>query len=198
MRAPGSASLTIASLAVALAAGACNKGAAQDSLRVAEESFDGARADLEALAPGEFRELGEILEVAHADLEEGRYTDALRAAQGFPARVRSAQANAERRRRELLSVWDQQSLRVPPRMNRFRRQIALLSESSPATAAARSALGEIHVAWSEAQRARREGHLARAVAVADGVEARLQTLSQRLGPLPSPRAMTTAEESGVP
>ena len=190
------AGVAIASLAVTLAAGACSKGAAEESLRVAEESLDGARADLDEFAPGELRKLRETLEVAHADLEEGRYTDALRAAQGFPARVRSAQARVERRRRELLSAWDEQSRRVPPRIVRLRQHVARLAESSPTVA--RRALGEIRVAWSEAQRAHQEGQLVRAVAVAEDVEARLQALSERLGPLPIPRAAATVEQREVP
>jgi len=91
---------------VALLAGGCNRGAAQESLAVAEQSLEEARPELGAHAPEELAALRALLEGARADLEAGRYTDALRTAQDFPARLRAARNRAERRQRELRPPHD--------------------------------------------------------------------------------------------
>ena len=197
MRALGRETLSMAFLAASLAFAGCNKGAAQESLREAEEALEGARADLLGFAPGELGKLRGALETAHAHLEDGRYTDALRIAQALPARVRAAKARVERRRHEILSVWDAQSSRVPAHVASLERRVAFLGASSAGVSEARLTLDQIQVAWEEARRRHREGDVARAVAIAEDVEATLQGLELGLGTL-HPSVGRTPEEGNGP
>ncbi len=96
-------------LALALATGACNRGAAEESLQAAEQTLEAARPDLERYAPEELAALSQALSDARADVETGKHTRALRVAQGLPARIRTALAVAERRRRALGAPGDETS-----------------------------------------------------------------------------------------
>jgi hypothetical protein len=100
-------------LALTLAAGACNRGAAEESLEAAERTLEAARPELERYAPEELAALSQDLRDARADLEAGEYTRALRVAQGFPQRVRAAVAIAGRQRRALEATRDEVPRRGP-------------------------------------------------------------------------------------
>ncbi len=93
-------------LALALATGACNRGAAGESLQAAEQMLEAARPDLERYAAEELATLSRALSDARADVETGQYTRGLRVAQGLPARIRTALAMAARRKRELGTPGD--------------------------------------------------------------------------------------------
>ena len=73
---------------------ACNKGPAEDALRVADQAIAAAQPELETYAPGEFAALNAAVRQARAQVSEGHYTDALRAAQEVPARVRAGPGTA--------------------------------------------------------------------------------------------------------
>ena len=105
---PPKAGVTVtALLALALASGACNRGAAEESLQAAEQTLEAARPDLERYAPEKLATLSQALSDARADVETGQHTRALRVAQGLPARIRTALAVAERRRRALGAPGDE-------------------------------------------------------------------------------------------
>ncbi len=101
MRPPKAGVAVSALLALALATGACNRGAAEESLQAAEQTLEAARSDLERYAPEKLATLSQALSDARADVETGQYTRGLRVAQGLPARIRTALAMAEARKREL-------------------------------------------------------------------------------------------------
>jgi hypothetical protein len=94
-------------LTLALAGGACNRGAAEESLQAAEQTLGAARPELERYAPAELAALSRVLSDARADLDAGEYTRALRVAQAFPKRVWAAVAIAERRKRAQEATRDE-------------------------------------------------------------------------------------------
>jgi hypothetical protein len=100
-------------LAVALTSGACNRGAAEESLQAAEQMLEAVRPDLERYAPDELVRLSQALSDARVALEAGEYTRALRVAQGLPKRVRAAVAIAERRKRAFDATRDERPHRGP-------------------------------------------------------------------------------------
>lgn len=171
----------------ALLAGACNRGAAEESLAIAEESLEEARPDLEARDPTELTALHESLKSAREDLREGRYTDALRTAQELPARVRAARDRAARRQLALEAQWADLSTRVPSRLVQLRsRRTQLLSSTS--TARAVRQLDEAAAAYERALEAHRRGDLVAAVARALEGEARLDKAAAALARAPRPPA----------
>ena len=176
-----------AALALAFATGACNKGAAEESLEEAGRAIEDARADLERYVPGELAALDRTLEAARADVESGDYTRALRAAQQLPARIRLAREAAGRREDELRAVWDDLSPQVLSLIEALRARINRFSVAdggvtpTPRAArwrAARTDLADLLDAWEEATAAHESGDVARAVRTARDVEARARTLAR--------------------
>jgi hypothetical protein len=100
-------------LAAAFTSGACNRGAAEESLQAAEQTLEAVRPDLERHAPDELAALSQALSEARVALEAGEYTRALRVAQGLPKRVRAAVAIAQRRKRASDATRDEKPHRGP-------------------------------------------------------------------------------------
>jgi hypothetical protein len=104
-----------AALALTVLTPGCNRDAAEESLQVAEQRLEEARPELARYAPEKLAALSEALRDARHDLEAGRYTRALRVAQGLPERIWAALALAERRRRMLEGAADGASRPAPAR-----------------------------------------------------------------------------------
>jgi hypothetical protein len=179
-----------AALALAVGTGACNKGAAEESLQEAERSLEEVRADLERHAPAELAALTRTVDEARADIEAGHYTRALRAAQGLPARIRSARATADRRKENLPAAWDELSTRVPSLIEALRvgidRHVVTAGGASPPPRearwrSARADLGVLVEAWEGATAAYESGDVAGAVATARDITARARALADALG-----------------
>jgi hypothetical protein len=186
--------------------GACNKGAAEESLQEAGRAIEDARADLERYAPEELAALSQALEDARSDIEAGHYTQALRAAQELPARIRSARATAGRRKDELQAVWDELSPRVPTLIEELRARIdrLVVADGGVTTAprearlrAARTDLGALVDAWEEATAAHQRGEMAHAVRMARDLHARARTLAGVLGLVTAPRPVEAGDPAGL-
>jgi len=190
-------------LGLAFATAACNRGPAEEALAAAEETLEGARADLERFAPEKLARLSRALGEARAALAEGRYTEALRVAQELPARVRRAVEAADRRRAaEIAAAWDDLSRHLPALIARLRARVAVLAlTASPAAGpsdsarleTARTELRVISHAWEEATAAFEGGDIPRALTTARDVGARAETLADGLAPpsVPAPDLSTS-------
>ena len=168
-------------LILGLVAGACNRRPAEEALDVAEQTLEDAKADLERFTPEKLAPLSRALDEARTALAQGRYTEALRAAQELPARTRRAVEAADRRRMaELAVAWDAISRSLPARLARLRARIAGLTlTTSPGTGPhdgrlepARAELRALSVAWEEATTAFEGGDVALALTTARDVGAR--------------------------
>ena len=183
-------------LFLALAAGGCNRGPAEEALVVAEQTLEDAKANLERFAPEKLAALNRALDEARTALAEGSFTEALRVAQALPARTRRAVEAADRRRTaELAVAWDGISRNLPARLARLRARLAGLAlTASPGTSpddgrleTARAELRALSVAWEEATTAFESEDVALALTTARDVGVRADALAVALPPPSVPR-----------
>jgi len=183
----GLAALAVASLV--LSAVACNKGPAQEALEEAERALAAARPDLEKYLPEELAELTAAAQDARSRLEEGRYTDALKVAQDLPLKIQLAVGAATVAKSELVARWKEMSATVPGLVQAIDAKVAELAAANTLPkgmddagfAAARTGVGSVTQAWSEATAAFQEGDVPRAVRTAQDVKAKAEALAGMLG-----------------
>jgi hypothetical protein len=174
-------------LGLGLATASCSRGPAEEALAHAEETLEGVRAHLERHAPEMLAPLDRARGDARAALTEGRDTDALRLAQGLPARIHRAVEVADRKRTAALATaWDELSRGLPARLGRLRVRIAGLALTpGPDGARLEKARAEVQAlgqAWESATTAFDEGDTHRAVTLAREVETRAAALGATLTP----------------
>jgi hypothetical protein len=183
----GRAALAAASLA--LSAPACNKGPAKVALEEADAALAAAAPEIGQYAPEELAALTRALQDARARFGAGRYTDALRVAQGMPARMQAAVAAAGARKAGLVSAWNDVSARVPGLVESVSARVDALvaaqrlpKGTDEATfAAIRTDVGSVAREWDEAKAAFEGGDVPRAVRTARDVEAKALALAGTLG-----------------
>jgi len=182
----------IAALAVAslgLLAVACNKRPAEEALAVADQALAAAKPDLEKYAPDELASLAAAAQQARGQLDQGHYTDALKAAMGLPSRIREAVAVAAAKREQLVTAWDEISRRLPGTVEGLTARVAELEATQKLPkgmdeagfAAARAEVESVVRAWSEAAAAFQRGDVPGAVRTAREVEAKAEALAGMLG-----------------
>ena len=183
----GLAALAVASLV--LSAVACNKGPAREALEEAERALAAARPDLEKYLPEELAELTAAAQDARSRLEEGRYTDALKVAQDLPLKIQLAVGAATVAKSELVARWKEMSATVPGLVQAIDAKVAELAAANKLPkgmddagfAAARTDVGSVTQAWSEATAAFQEGDVPRAVRTAQDIKAKAEALAGMLG-----------------
>ena len=187
-------------------AAACNKGPAEEALAAAEGLLDGARGDLERFAPEELSGLGHTLDEARADLAEGHYTDALRAAQELPSRIHRAIERANRRKEaELVAAWNEVSRGLPALLGGLRARLAGLAPTPNRHTAlddarleeARAELRDIVEVWSQATAAFEGGDIPRALKIAQRCRPEQRSSGRGWRPRP-PRWWTTGRVLTAP
>jgi hypothetical protein len=190
----------LAAVLVALAGVACNKGPAQEALAEADRALAAARPDLEKYAPELLAEITAATGEARANLEAGRYTEALRVAQDLPLEIQTAAAAAAVARNELTARWKEASATLPGLVQAITARFADLDAAkklpkgvdAAAFAAARNDLESVNQAWSEATAAFAGGDVPRAVRTARDVQAKAETLAGMLGLAAAPAAAAPA------
>jgi hypothetical protein len=188
------AALAVASLG--LFAVACNKGPAEAALQAADQALAAARPEIEKYVPEELGSLTAAAREARSQLEKGHYTDALRAAQGLPAKIQAAAADAAVKKDQLVAVWNEISASLPARMEAITTRVAELAAAKnlprgmdkAAVAAAQTDLGPVTQGWTEATAAFQGGDVPRAVKTAEDVKAKAKALAGRLGLTAAPAA----------
>jgi hypothetical protein len=191
----GIAALAAASLA--LGAAGCNKGPAEAALQAADQALAAARTDVERYVPEEFASLSGDLAAARAELENGHYTEALKAAQALPARIDAAVAAAGQKKVELTGAWTDLSASLPPAVQAITDEVAALAASSSLprgmtkdlVVSYQRDLDTIRQAWNDAATAFQGGDVPRAVRTAQDVKARAEALAAALGLAAAPAAV---------
>ena len=102
---PTKGTVALAVLSLALLAGACNKGPAEDALKAADREIAAAKPELETYAPAQIAPLDAAVQAARAELEQGHYTAALKAAQALPAQIQGALAAATMQKSQMVTTW---------------------------------------------------------------------------------------------
>lgn len=180
---------TLAAVSLALLAGACNKGPAEDSLRAAEQALAAATPEIQRYAPGALAPLQGTLESARADLGKGSYTAALKAAQDLPARIRAALDAAAAQKDRQAAAWDELSGGLAGEIQAITGKLSGLGDAkalprgmTPDTlAAAQADLASVTRAWSEASAAFKGGDVPKALETAREVKEAADALAARIG-----------------
>jgi len=171
---------TFGACLLALSAGACNKGPAAEALEAAEQALTAA-PEVERYEPEEFAAVSGIIRDARASYAAGRYTDALRAVQPLPDRIAAAAAAAAKQKEQTAATWS-----------------ALSEELKERLAAAQAELATLHQAWADASVVYERGDVPNAVAAAQDLKARAESLASRLGLKPAPAAADPARGNPAP
>ena len=168
----------------ALSSVACNKGPADEALRVAEAAL-AATPEVESYVPEEFAAVSGILREARAAFAAGHYTDALRAAQVLPDRVAAAAASAAKRKEQSAATWSALSADLPPRLEALAARLTALTSASATSSerltAAQAEFATLRQGWADATAECERGDVPRAVAVAQDLRAKADLLAERLG-----------------
>jgi hypothetical protein len=170
----------------------CNKGPAETALKVSEQALEEARPELARYTPDELASLTTAIGDARQQFEKGNYTEALKAAQGLPARIEAAVASAAAKKEELAKAWANLSEAVQPAVDALAAKVAELAAmrkpprgmDAARLGSAQADLGAITTAWAEAGEAFRGGDVPRAVRIAQDVRAKVTALSDLLGLAP--------------
>jgi len=183
-------------LALALGAFACNKTPAVDALEASEEALAGA-PEIAAYLPEESAAIAVVLRDARVSFDEGRYTDALRAAQPLPDRIAAAKALAAQRKQEKVAEWDALARSVPARLDAIVARLGLLVSggwiSIERQMGAQTEIIALNQAWTAASAMAERGEITQALAAGQELEARAEKLAGALGLRPGPRATPIAE-----
>jgi hypothetical protein len=185
---------------LALLVGACNKGPAESALAAADRELASARVDLERYAPAELAALDDAVAKARAAVAEGHYTDALRAAQALPERIRAAAGAAGAKKQQLTATWDEISPALAASLQAITDRVTALAGASSLPrgltpddfAAARAELDAVTREWNEATAAFQGGDVPKALQLAGDVKARAEALAGTLGLAPAPAAPAAA------
>jgi hypothetical protein len=168
----------------ALSSVACNKGPADEALRVAEAALVAA-PEIQTYLPEEFAAVSGILGEARASFAAGRYTDALRAVQVLPDRVAAAAASAAKRKEQSAATWSTLSADLPPRLEALAARLTALASASATSSerltAAQGEFATLRQGWADATAEYERGDVPRAVAAAQDLRAKADLLAQRLG-----------------
>ncbi len=190
----GVAALAVASLA--LFAVACNKGPAEAALKAADQALAAATPEIEKYVPEELGSLTTAVREARSQFEKGNYTDALKAAQGLPAKIRAAAAAAAAKKTQLVAAWNEMSGSLPTCVQSITTKVAELAAAKKlpkgmdkaTVATAQTDLGSVTQAWTEATAAFQGGDIPKAVKTAQDVKAKAEALAGMLGLTAAPAA----------
>jgi len=179
--------------ALAFLATGCNKGPADAALKVADQALEAAKPELTRYTPGELTSLTAAIADARGQFEKGNYTEALKAAQGLPARIEAAVAAAGAKKDALAKAWAGISEAVKPAVDGLTAKVTELAAmkklpkglDAAKVASAQADLGAITTAWAQAGEAFKGGDIPGAVQMAQDVKAKAQALSDRLGLAPA-------------
>lgn len=189
VRHPLSRIATLVVAVLALSSVACNRRPAEDALQAAEQALRDA-PEIERYAPEELAAVSGILRDARASYAAGRYTDALRAAQGLPDRIAAAEAAAAKRKERSAATWSALSQELPAQLETLAARLAALSSAAALPgerlAVAQAELAALSQAWADAAGAYSSGDVPNAVAAAQDVAAKAGSLAGRLGLGPTP------------
>jgi hypothetical protein len=199
----------LAAASVVLFAVACNKGPAEEAIQVADREIAAAQGELAAYAPAELAALLAAVRQARAQVEQGHYTEALKAARAVPDGVRAALAVAAAEKEKRVATWRELAQSVPRLTEAIATRIAWFTEAKrlprgmdeAGFAGARADLEAVTRAWAEASAVFQGGDVPGALRAGREVEAKAEALATSLGLVvapPSPGGPTPTPTPAAP
>jgi hypothetical protein len=174
---------------------ACNKSPALGALQQAEQALQ-ASPEIAAYLPEEQAAITAVLKDARVAYDEGRYTDALRAALPLEDRIAAAARRAGSHQQELAGRWSALGSELTARIEAVVQRLGVLVAggwiASERQAAAQAEIVAVNQAWEDAQKLASAGELAKAVAAAEAILPRVDAVGATLGLKRHPPAGTPA------
>ena len=166
-----------------LVSGGCNKVPANAALEEAEQAL-AAAPDIATYAPAEFAAITATIRDARTQLDAGRYTDALRAAQALPDRIRAAAEAAGKRKQQATATWNDLAVSLPKRVEAIAARLAALAAAeglrTETLAGWQGELASVTQAWAAATAAFERGEITKAAEAAQDVKAKAESLAGKL------------------
>lgn len=183
-------------LAVALGSGCSQQEPAQKAVTAAEQALAEVSDEALKYIPQQYAELKARLDTARKAFDEQEYAEAIRAAEGLPARAKELGAAAAAARATLAAEikldWDQLKGTMPARLAALEERVSELARARRlpegvdrgAVDRARSGFEVARQAWADATNAFDQGNLEGAVARGQESERLIAELMATISPAP--------------
>ena len=164
----------IALVVVALFFIACSrdKAPAEAAIKAAEDALNAAKAEASKYVPDQVKSVEDTLKAAKDSFAKGEYTAALNSAKDLPAKAKDLTAAAAAKKAELTKSWEELSGSVPKMVEAINTKVDALSKmkklpkdmDKAKLEGAKTSLGEINQAWTDAEGAFKAGNFTDALA----------------------------------
>jgi hypothetical protein len=183
-------------LAVALGSGCSQQEPAQKAVDAAEQALASVSDDALKYIPQQYAELKTELDAARKALDEQKYAEAIKAAEGLPARAQALGAAAVAARETLAAQlkvdWERLKGSMPARLAALEDRVTELAKAKRlpegvdrgAVDRARSGFEVARQAWADATNAFDQGNLEGAVARGQESERLITELMATISPAP--------------
>jgi len=176
-----------------------DKEPAEAAIKAAEAAVSAAKAEAAKYVPDQVKGVEDALKAAKDAFEKKEYTQALNAAKDLPAKAKELAAAAAAKKAELTKSWEEMAAGLPKMVEAIKSRVGILSKSKKLPKGmdkakfegAKTGLGEINQAWTDAENAYKGGNIADAVAKANAVKAKATEIMTTLGMQPPAAAKPT-------
>jgi len=189
-------------VAVSLAAGSlgaygCNaQPAAVKAVGAVQTAFDGVKDGARQVMPRETQRLAVAIAAAQADVDAGRYAEAMAAAKTLPDQVKQLADVAAKKRDEITANWDAVGVELPKALDALDQRLDELSKVHRLPAgldvakleSVKQSLGTMRQAWTDAQAAYQSGNLSDATTKLGPLKQAVTSAMTTVG-LPVPAAL---------
>jgi hypothetical protein len=176
-----------------------DKEPAEAAIKAAEAAVNAAKAEAAKYVPDQVKGVEDALKAAKDAFEKKEYTQALNAAKDLPAKAKELASAAAAKKAELTKAWEEMAGGLPKMVSAIKSRVDILSKSRKLPAnldkakfeGAKTGLGEITQAWTDAENAFKDGNITDAVAKGNEVKAKATEIMTLLGMQPPAAAKTS-------
>ncbi len=187
--------LLLVSVSLLGSIGCGGKAAATAAVTTAQTAFDAVKDQASKVLPEETQKLSDAIAAAKADIDQGKYKEAMDAAKALPEQVKSLSDAAAKKKDELTASWTAMSAQLPKAVEMVQQKVDQLTKTKKLPAGLDKAkfdglkqgLATAKQSWTDAQAAFQAGNLADAMTKAGEIK---KTLVEAMGAL----GMTVPQE----
>ena len=169
--------------------GCSGKAAATAAVGTAQTAFDAVKDGAMKVLPEDTQKLSDALTAAKADIDQGKFKEAMEAAKAMPEQVKALSDAAAKKKDELTASWTSMSAELPKAVTEGQDKVDALSKLKklPATidpskfAGVKESLVTVKQMWTDAQAAFQAGNLADAMAKGGAIKKTLVEAMTTLG-----------------
>ena len=181
----------IALVVVALFFSACSrdKAPAEAAIKAAEDALNAVKAEASKYVPDQVKSVEDALKAAKDNFAKGEYTAALNSSKDLAAKAKDLAAAAAAKKAELTKSWEELSGSVPKMVEAIKTKVDALSKmkklpkdmDKAKLEGAKTSLGEINQAWTDAEGAFKAGNFTDALAKGKAVKDKAAEIMGNLG-----------------